>query len=58
MQEEWRLLLLSNAASHSHPPYCPLPGPKSTTVQLLPRSATTVTWQAAPYHIGKGQRSG
>ena len=29
------------------------PGPKSTTVQLLPRSAATVTWHAAPYHIGE-----
>lgn len=29
-----------------------LAGPKSTTVQLLPRSAATVTWHAAPYHIG------
>lgn len=36
-------------------PPSPTPGPKSTTVQLLPHSATTVTWHAAPYHIGESK---
>ncbi|PRW58338.1 hypothetical protein C2E21_2711 [Chlorella sorokiniana] len=53
-------LLLSNggatnqevAVSVGDPHGFLLSGPKSTMVQLLPRSATTVTWHAAPYHIG------
>ena len=36
----------------------PPPGPKSTSVQVLPRGAATVTWQAAPYHVGERRAGG
>ena len=31
---------------------CFAAGPKSTTVQLLPRAGSSVTWQAVAYHTG------
>lgn len=38
--------------------FCPpAAGPKSTRLQLLPRSTDSVSWQAVPYHTGGFQIS-
>lgn len=40
------------AVAVGDPHGCLLAGPKSTSVELLPHSSSSVTWQATPYHTG------